>query len=483
MRRLEGEAGAALIVTAGLLFLITLLGLAAFRWSVDEMRIAGNQKASLQARYIAESGIAMLVEWFQEPGAFSESGIVPEGETENGWDHFFARRMTDSRGAPSYFDEKGRSQYSGTMGEPDFRYQPGGESPPLGGESFPDAGTLAELKIFGPTTIGAMATLEATGTTDGRVSRTVQAQLIPSPIPPTLGAVQIGRGSDTALPCLIHWGDLKVLGDARFGDSLAPVPRKNPTAPVVGDAYPSSGREDPWLDFYIGGSILSPPVTSCIGCTEPFLAEGYGHLHQFQVGQQPDFGLDPWEYDRLKRFSRNWGVYFGTDRAGFLYRDGVIDAAHRVTASQALAGLSGGDRRLFMFIDTVDQNPPDGTNLATLELPVDYLEGIFSVQAHVVFRESGPGRPLQVLSPPAEGTNDPASRRSVVIPAVHLKGVLSVAGDLMVAGHPKVFGALITQQRLSGSGQPEIWYDADLRTGYLPGLPAASVLNGSWYIP
>jgi len=482
MKRREGETGSALIVTAGLLFLITLLGLAAFRWSVDEMRIAGNQKASLQARYIAESGIAMMVEWFQAPDAFSESGIVPQGESENGWDHFFARRMTDSRGAPSYFDPRGRSQFPGTEEAPDFWYRSPGENPSLLGEFFSDTGTLAELKIFSPTSLGAFATLEATGTTDGRINRTVRAELIPSPIPPTLAAVQIGRGSDAPMPCLIHWGDLLVLGDALFGDSLAPVPRKNPIAPIEGGAYSSSGREDPWLDFYIGGAILHPE-SNCTGCTEPFLAEGYGHLHQFQDEQQPEFGLDRWEYDRLKKFSRKWGVYFGTDRAGFLYRNGVPDAAHRVSAAQALAGVASGDRRSLVFIDTVDQNPPDGTNLATLDLPVGYLEGIFSIQANVIFRESGPGRQLQVLSPPTEGTNDPASRRSVVIPAVHLKGLLSVAGDLSVEGHPNVFGALITRQRLSGSGQPEVWYDADLRTGYLPGLPSASVLEGSWYIP
>jgi hypothetical protein len=51
-----------------------------------------------------------------------------------------------------------------------------------------------------------------------------------------------------------------------------------------------------------------------------------------------------------------------------------------------------------------------------------------------------------------------------------------------VEGRPNVFGALIAQQGFAGSGQPEVWYDADLRTGYYPGLPTVTLLKGSWYI-
>ena len=481
MRRLEKEAGTAFIVTTGLLFLITLLGFAAFRWSVDEISIAANQKASVQAEYIAESGAALMLQWFQEPETFPGIGLFPQGEPAEGRERFLARRTIDSRRAASFFDDKGQSQFIGTAEAPDFWYQSGQENPDWLGEAFASLGTLTSLKLFGPTTIGAIGTVEATGTTGSGISRTVSVELVPSPVPPTPAAVQIGPGSDVPAPILVHWGDVRVMEDADLGSALASIPKKDPAAPVNGQPYSSSGRQDAWLDFYAGG-LIANPKTACTDCTEPFLSDGYGHLHQAQSANDPGFSLDAWDYRSLKVFAKTWGVYFGTDREGFVYRDGILDAARRMTPSQALAPEAMGDRRGFVFIDTVDQRPPDGTNLASLDLPVDYLEGTFSVQAHLVLRESGPGRSMEVRTPPSEASEDPSTRQTVILSAIHLKGVLSVAGRLAVEGRPNVFGALIAQQGFTGSGQPEVWYDADLRAGCYPGLPVVTMLKGSWYI-
>lgn len=481
MRRIEKETGMAFIVTTGLLFLITLLGFAAFRWSIDEIGIAANQKASVQAQYIAESGAALMLQWFQEPKTFPAIGVFPQGGPAGGTMNFLARRMTDSRGSASFFNDKGKSQFLGTVEEPDFWYQSRLESPNRLGDAFAGLGALSSLKLYGPTTIGAIGTVEATGTTQSGISRTASVEIIPSPVPPTSAAVQIGPGTDGLLPILIHWGDLRVLGDADFGISLSSIPKKESAAPVDSLPYSSSGRQDPWLDFYVGGSIVNP-MTACMDCTEPFLSDGYGHLHQFQSTNNPDFGLDQWDYHGLKNFAREWGVYFGTDRDGFVYRDGVIDPARRMTLLQALGPETIGMGRGLIFIDTVDQNPPDGTNLAPLDLPVDYIEGIFSVQAHLTIRESGSGRSMEVRAPSVEGSDDPSTRQNAVLSAIHLKGILSVAGRLNVEGRPRVFGALFARQGFSGTGQPEVWYDADLRTGYYPGLPTVTFLKGSWYM-
>jgi PilX N-terminal len=475
------ETGMAFIVTTGLLFLITLLGFAAFRWSIDEIGIASNQRASVQAQYIAESGAAVMLQWFQEPKTFPAIGAFPLGEPEEGAGNFLARRMTDSRGAASFFNDKGQSQFLGTADVPDFWYQSDLESPDGFGDAFAGLGVLSSLKLYRPATLGAIGTVEATGTTGSGISRTASVEMIPSPVPPTSAAVQIGPGTDGLLPILIHWGDLRVLGDADLGSSLESIPKKESDAPVDSLPYSSYGRQDAWLDFYVGGSIVDP-TTACMDCTEPFLSDGYGHLHQFQGIHHPDFGLDRWDYHRLKNFAKDWGVYFGTDRDGFVYEDGVIDPVRRMTPLQALGPETIGIRRGLIFIDTVDQRPPDGTNLAMLDLPVDYLEGIFSIQAHLTIRESGSGRSMEVRAPSVEGSDDPSPRQTVVLSNIHLKGILSVAGRLTVEGRPSVFGALVAQQGFSGTGQPEVWYDADLRTGYYPGLPTVTFLKGSWYL-
>lgn len=474
MRRLEKEGGMAFIVTAGLLFLITLLGLATFRWSVDEIGIAANQKASVQAQYMAESGAALMLQWFQEPQTFPPNGVFLQGEPVGGAGNFIARRMTDSRGVASFFNEKGQSQFLGTAEVPDFWYQSGQENPDWLGEAFAGLGTLASLKLFGPSTMGSIGTVEATGTTGSGISRTVSVEIIPSPIPPTTAAVQVGPGTGGPVPLLVHWGDVRILGDADLGGSLSSIPKKDPSAPVSGLPYAPSDRRDGWIDFWVGGSILNPPTDGCPDCGE--------YLHPFQAEANPGFSLDPWDYEALKAFAKTWGVYYGTDREGYLYRDGILDQARRVTPTQALASEGIGNRRRFIFIDTVDQRPPDGTNLATLDLPVDYIEGIFSVQAHVAIRESGPGRSMEVRTPPVEGSDNPSTRQTVILSAIHLKGILSVAGRLTVEGQPNVFGALIAQQGFAGSGQPEVWYDADLSKGYYPGLPTVTMKKGSWYI-
>ncbi len=465
------------MVTLGLLFLIMLMGFAAFRLSVDEISIAANQKAAVQAQYIAESGAALMLQWFQEPETFPEIGTFPAGDPAGDPSGFLKRRQADSRGAPSFFDSSGKSQFLGTAEKPDFLYESEQGGPELLGEAFVGLGTITSLKLFGPTTMGAIGTVEATGTTGSGISRTVSVELTPSPIPPTTAAVQIGPGSNGPAPLLVHWGDVKVMGNADLGGSLSSIPEKDPAAPVTGQPYAPSDRRDRWVDFFVGESILNPPTDGCSSCTDPL----YGYLHPFQTHGDPGFGLDPWDYEALKAFAKIWGVYYTTDPAGFLYRDGLQDPASRMTPAQALTSVSEGDDRRFVFIDTLDQKPPNGDNLAVIDLPTDYLEGIFSIQAHVVLRESGPGRSIEAQSP-SERPDDPSARETVTLSAIHLKGILSVAGRLSVEGHPNVFGALIAQQGFAGSGQPEVWYDADLGTGYHPGLPTVTMLKGSWYI-
>ena len=479
MQWLETERGMALVVTLGLLFLITLLGLSAFRWSVDEIGIAGNQKASVQAQYLAEAGTAMVLQWFQEPETFPTVGVFPLGEPAGGRGSFLARRKVDSHGTASFFDGGGQSQFLGTAEQPDYWYQLEQDKPGLFNDSFGDLGVLTSLKIFAPASVGAICTVEATGATGSGIRRTVSVEIIPSPVPPTTAPLQIGPGSNGPVPVLVHWGEVRVMGNADFGSTLATVPIKNPSAGIRVQPYTALERQDPWIDFFVGGAIMNP-IPACRYCTEPFLPDGYSNLHQFQVMNRPGFGLDPWEYQSLKTFAKTWGVYFGTDREGYLYLDGILDLGHRRTPSQVLAFPPVGNDRGFVFIDTIDQNPPDGSNLATLDLPVDYIEGLFSIQAHLTLRESGPGHSILIQTPPLDGTKT-GSQETVVLPNVQMKGVLSTAGQLVVEGHPTVFGAVIAQQGITGSGQPEIWYDAGLRTGYYPGLPTATLLKGSWY--
>jgi hypothetical protein len=478
----NNEKGAALVITLSLLLLITLLGLSGFDWSMDELHITANDAAWTEAQYLAESGVALLLQWFQDPESFPEIGAFPRGYPAGNQPSFLTKRQIDSRGVPSFFNIDGESQFSGTREEPDFLYQSETDSRLLVGESWERMGDLTGLRVFAPVVPGAICTVEATGTTLSGIQRTVSVQMIPSPIPPVTGAVQTGNGSSGQVPILVHWGDVRVVEDADLGGSLESIPIKDSLVEVTGWPYGSSNRRDPWLDFYVGESVINPPSAGCPDCPEPFLNEGYSNIHQFQNQIQAGFRADFLPYQRLKSFAKEWGSYYATDVSGALYLDGIMDAAHRVTLAQAMASNRLGKRHGLVFIDTVDGNPPVGTNLASLDLSIDYLEGLFFIQANLILRETGPGRSIQVLSPPPEGNNDPSTQHAVTLSNIHLKGVLSVAGQITVEGHPMVFGAVLAQQGFTGSGQSEVWYDADLGTGYYSGLPAVTIQKGSWSI-
>ena len=482
INRSNNEKGAALIITLSLLLLISLLGLSAFNGSMSELQIATNDAAWIEAQYLAESGIALLLKWFQEPETFPEIGTFSNALPPGGQSSFLKKRQTDSRGARSFFNDQGKSQFTGTAEEPGFEYQYGPDSGDLFGQVLAEFGTLTRLKLFGPITPGAICTVEATGTTLSGISRTVTAQMVSSPLPSFTAAVQAGEGGSNGVPILVHWGDVRVMGDANLGDSLKSIPAKDPVAMVEGQPYTSFDRRDAWIDFYVGDAIIGPQPTACPDCSEPFWYDGYENIHQFQGQIQNDFRLDSWDYEQLKALAINRGTYYATDQEGFLYLDGVMNIAYRMTPSEALSSKGVGDYRGFVFIDTVDGNPPDGTNMATLDLPVDYLEGLFFIQAHVVLQESGLGQSIQVRSPPSEGTADPFTRETVTLSRIHLNGILSIAGRLTVKGRPMVFGTVLAQQGFVDPGQLEVWYDADLSTGYYSGLPAVTILKGSWSI-
>ena len=474
-----------MVVSMGLLFLITMFGLSTIRWSVDELKIAANQKGTIQARYIAETGVALMLQWFQDPETFPGIGLFPGGYPEEDRDIFLSRREITTYDAPVFYNSTGESQYRGSTDDPDFIYVSEIANPELVGNNVSKIGRLSSLKLYGPTAAGTFSTVEATGTTPGGMSHAVHVGMAQSPLLPVVAAIQIGKEGSRETPILVHWGDIRVRGNADLGDLLEAIPRKEPNSPVNGQSYPLVDRQDPWIDVVAGNVILNPSTLTCQNCTEPFQSEGYGNLHQLLSGPDTDFDLDRWDYKRLKSFAKGWGVYYASDSEGKLYRyrDGAIDWTNRMDPLEALVSQINPDNRPFIFIDTVDQNPPGQTNLATLEIPIDYLKGIVIAEAHVILRENGPGRRIRVLSPSPEGDEDGLNRQNVVLFNIHFDGLLSVAGSLTIEGLPKIFGALIAHQGFSGSGQPEVWYDADLATGYYPGLPTVIPLKGSWYIP
>ena len=143
--------------------------------------------------------------------------------------------------------------------------------------------------------------------------------------------------------------------------------------------------------------------------------------------------------DALKRMSKQFGRYYGMDREGLLYPGGLIQPGLGRPAAEVFASTGLGDHRGLVFVDTLDGMPPRLDNLGTIVLDQEYAEGIFIVNAHVLWKAGQPGKPVQALSPPPEGQQSLGSRVGVRLSGIHLQGVLYVAGDVRYAGHIKVW--------------------------------------------
>jgi len=135
-----------MLVTLLFLLLLTILGTSSLYLAFTEAVLARSIEADARAFYSAESGIAQVLYWFNNPDQFT-------GTPED----FFRRRRINNT---SFFDEDGTSQYSGTREGPDLSY------------TTMDNG----LKVYGSASPGALCTVESTGIS-GRIRRTITIEL------------------------------------------------------------------------------------------------------------------------------------------------------------------------------------------------------------------------------------------------------------------------------------------------------------------
>ena len=182
-----------------------------------------------------------------------------------------------------------------------------------------------------------------------------------------------------------------------------------------------------------------------------------------------------WPYRTFKDYAQRIGSYYVPDREGRLYRNGSMDPSHVLAPAQVFGSQEVGDQRGLVFIDTLDQRPPNETNQATLTLETPYMEGTFYINAHVVLRPQGTGRTVQALAP-----SPAASRAPISLADVTINGVLYTTGTLRVDGDVRVFGAVLAERGLAGEGFLEVWYDADLGRGRVRGLPVVFPIRGTW---
>lgn len=472
----------ALLAVLMVVFLLTLLGMTSMQLAGQEIVGASALQEERLAHHAAEAAVDVVMGWFHDPA------LMPQG-IEPAW---LAKRVTSAQGDPSYFDGQGRSQFTGTASQPDMVFDAANpqqdfilNDPQTGWfKSLKGLSKILKLRVYGATRPGLLCTVEVTAGAgrDARVTKTLSVEFGAYAIPALHAPLQSGTvGSESTQTrsgaVLVHWGDMVVRG-AAYLSRPEEVPTKSGLASVTGQAYEEMiHREDRWLDIQLGGEAFFAqlPAEAWSGLPSNL------HAHQEPV---PGIKIDQWDYDTLKRMSKQFGRYYGIDRDGLLYPGGLIQPGLGRPAAEVFASAGPGDHRGLIFVDTLDGMPPRLDNMGTIVFDQEYAEGIFIVNAHVRWKAGQVGKPVPALSPPPEGQQSLGTRVPVQLANIHLQGVLYVAGDLRYAGHPKVYGGVVAHGSIvdetNGSGVLEVWYNHDLREGLMQGLPVVFVAPGSW---
>lgn len=476
--RIRQKEGAALIGALLVVLILSMLGTVSMTLGIQEIEAIKAAYDEAAARHLAEAGAALAMQWFHDPRSLPNGAIAT----------MVAKRHEIPGVGPSFFDAQGMSQFTGTGDRPDLVYDaslPAHDrllNDPASGwfRSLQAIGRVLKLKVYGPTRPGLLCTVEVT-TGVNNLSRTVSVQFGSRTIPPLRSAAQVGIGgmgsaSDSPLPVWAHWGDVKVKGDARFG-TYQEIPVKTSLAQVTGLSYAEmTRREDRWLAIFVGGAALFSAMPS-----------GQATLPATIFPERdpvPGLQEDRWDYESMKGYALLMGSYYVLGRDGLLYRNGQVEPGLGLTAEAAMASEFPGDNKGLVFVDTLDQQPPRPDNLGTLSLETPYAEGLFVVNAHLRLKPTGSGPSLSVLSPPAEGSSSPGTRIPVQLAGVHINGVLYAAGDVAFEGAPRIYGAFVAGGKVKKAsetaGSFEVWYDYDLRSGLVRGLPLVYLAPGTW---
>ncbi len=478
----ESQQGIALLGAMVVALILSLVGATLFHLAGQEAISAGLASQTVNAQQLADASGELVMTWFHSPQAtagLSQLSSVRE------------KRNHDKAGAPSFFDAFGRSQFVGTSDQPDLRLYADNPSdnqllndPETGlFRTMTHLGHIEELKVYGPSKPGLLCTIDTTVATKTNppVRQSILMQLGALDVPPLRAAVQVGGhlgrsepGHES--PVLVHWGELKVEGDLILAQS-GEVPLKSVMAPVSGQAYDDMAqREDRWMEAWIGGAVQR---------TQVLLEQTPALPHNLHVGQSPIPGvrLDQWTYEHLKRVAKRFGGYFGIDREGLLYPQGIVEPGHGISPDEVFQSRGVGDQHGLIFIDTLDQTAPRSDNLGVVTLHTPYFEGMAVVQGHVVLAPNGSGQSIQALSPPQPHQGSDIARMPVQISGMHFNGVLHASGDMTIAGRVRLYGAVLvggTIASASSGSLLEVWYDHDLSQGFYRGLPVVYRAPGTW---
>ena len=480
----ENQQGIALLGAMIVVLMISLLGMTLLNLAGQEAMSAGAGSQIAVTQQLADAAGELAVTWFHSPGMVTQFPQVASLQ---------AKRHRTAEGAPSYFSPSGESQFTGTADKPDLWLSAGNQaedsvlnSPEWGlARHIQHLGSIEELKLYAPSNPGLLCTIDATvkSAANPPARQSIHMQLGAVAIPVLRAAVQVGQdlgraqlGSES--PVSAHWGDVKVGGNLVL-HRIDDIPIKSAIASVTGQSYDeTSQREDRWGEMWVGGTIQLTQGSTGQVPVFPL------NVHPSQ-NPVPGIRLDQWDYDQMKRIAKRFGRYYGIDRDGLLYVQGIMGVGKGLSPDDVFRSQGPGDQHGLIFIDTLDQTAPRSDNMGVVRIRAPYFQGTAVVAGHIILAPNGPGQQIKALSPPQVDGTSQVSRIPLQLKDIHVNGALYASGDLMLTGKVRLYGALLvggTIRPSSTEGLLEVWYDHDIGQGFYRGLPVVYRAPGTWQV-
>lgn len=163
------------------------------------------------------------------------------------------------------------------------------------------------------------------------------------------------------------------------------------------------------------------------------------------------------QYETFKKIAKANNRYYTTDSSGNIYHNGTI-----VDFYQAFSPNDPDTPFELAFVDTLNQQPPDGTNLATIHISGDNdvgdrIRGFYYFAAN--FRVGGVGSPASLT------VENPLTGTDTTLAKMWLDGVIYTAGTMDMDGNAGVYGSIVAEQGFIGGGTPDVYYNSDLADG------------------
>lgn len=443
--RKKGEKGAILMVAVVVVAIISVSLVCCLTYQKDLGKMGNRRREQMRAFYVADIGVQRIIHWFNHPDEYTPDTVL----------------FTKFSDTESYFDSIDQTRFTSVVNVPS------GLLPIVYDANSTYLGELVDLKLLPPDPLNdpipCIVKVQSVGKSIAGPPKTIMVYLntahtfnVESPAA-IVSELDVFWGSQFN----VYWGEVWAKTDAQ-------LPNLSQTTKAF--------KDDPWLklktETYVMQNLYYADGTNN-GSTTPLLdtAPNYYQPWLFtdeyldEIYQHQTLTLPNYDYFVFKEYAILKGRYYGIDSNEFIYRDGIIDEAHKVLDLMAEFNIADADNGPyeFIFIDTIDQQPPasDGSNMSWLRFTgnTPHTKGVLYIANNVYLGGSG--------SPP-DVTNavDPSNNVHTLVKVRH-QGLYHVSGVFNQQGENTIYGSCVAKGGFGAGGCPMVYYDYRLKFGNL----------------